>query len=77
MGRATLLADDGAVAVAITLATMAPERVDRIVLINAYARIMTADGYPHGHAPELVMSFVDRTSIPTPNGRSTVPTTAR
>jgi class 3 adenylate cyclase/pimeloyl-ACP methyl ester carboxylesterase len=57
--RATVIADDGGAAAAITLATTAPERVDRIVLVNAYARIMTAEGYPHGHAPELVMSFVE------------------
>jgi len=56
--RATLLTDDGAVAVAIALAAMAPDRVDRIVLINGYARIMTAEGYPHGHDPEVVMSFI-------------------
>ena len=59
VARATLLADDGAVVVAVTLATMAPERVDRMVLVDGYARIMTDDGYPHGHAPELVMSFID------------------
>jgi class 3 adenylate cyclase/pimeloyl-ACP methyl ester carboxylesterase len=57
--RATLLADDGAVVVAVTLGTIAPDRVDRMVLVNGYARIMTDDGYPHGHAPELVLSFVD------------------
>ena len=43
----------------ITLATMAPERVDRLVLINAYARITTTDDYPHGHAPELIRAFLD------------------
>ncbi len=57
--RATLIADDGAVSVAIALATMAPERVDRLVLVNGYARITTADGYPHGHPPDLVASFVE------------------
>lgn len=57
--RATLLADDGGVVVAIALAAMAPERVDRMVLINGYARVMTDVGYPHGHAPELVMSFIE------------------
>ena len=63
--RVTLLAEDGGATAAITFATTNPDRVDRIVLINAYARIMSADDYPHGHPPEFVMSFVE--TIPDPD----------
>ena len=62
--HATLLADDGAVPIAITLAAMAPARVDRLVLVNGYARTITADDYPYGHPPELVSSFVETNSDP-------------
>ena len=74
--RATLLVDT-TVAVAITLVTMAPERVDRLVLINGYARIMTTEDYPHGHAPEVIRAFLDTNIDPDTNGRKTAPTTAR
>jgi class 3 adenylate cyclase len=57
--RATLVADDGGVPLAIMLAAMAPERVDRVVLINGYARLTTADDYPYGHPPELVSAFLE------------------
>lgn len=57
--RAVLVADDGGAGVAIVFAVMAPERVDRLVILNGYARVMTADDYPYGHPPEFVASFVD------------------
>jgi pimeloyl-ACP methyl ester carboxylesterase len=57
--RAVLVADDGGAAVAIVLAVMAPARVDRLVILNGYARVMTAYDYPRGHPPEFVASFVD------------------
>ena len=57
--RCTLLADDGGVPTAITLAAMAPARVERLVLVNGYARMTNADDYPHGHAPDLVRAFLE------------------
>ncbi|MDQ1476669.1 MAG: hypothetical protein QOE62_1898 [Actinomycetota bacterium] len=64
VARATLLADDGGVPIALTLATMAPERVDRLILVNGYARMMNDDDYPHGHPPGLVMSFLETNTDP-------------
>ena len=62
--RAILIAEAGGSAVAVTMAVRAPARVDRIVFLNGYARVMTADDYPHGHPPEVVAGFVDQNINP-------------
>ncbi|HEY5170754.1 MAG TPA: adenylate/guanylate cyclase domain-containing protein [Acidimicrobiia bacterium] len=59
VSSATLLGTEGGVVAAITLAATAPDRVDRLVLINGFARVIRADDYPHGHPPELVSAFVE------------------
>ena len=34
------------------------------MLLNGYARVTTAEDYPHGHAPEFVAGFVDENVDP-------------
>jgi class 3 adenylate cyclase/pimeloyl-ACP methyl ester carboxylesterase len=47
--------------VAVRLAASHPDRVDRVVLLNGYARLSAGDGYPHGARPEAFAAAAERT----------------
>jgi len=51
--QATLIAEDSGGPVALLFAATHPERVRSLVIVNSYARIEKAPGYPWGFRPEL------------------------
>jgi class 3 adenylate cyclase len=51
--KATLIAEDSGGPVALLFAATHPERVRSVVVINSYARMERAPGYPWGFPPEL------------------------
>jgi class 3 adenylate cyclase len=55
--RAVLMAVSGAGGMAVTMATSAPERIERLVFVNAYARLVRADDYRIGYSESAVASF--------------------
>ena len=50
--RATLIAEDAAGPVALLFAASHPERTERLVLMNTFARMERAPDYPWGYPPE-------------------------
>lgn len=62
--RAVLVAEAGGGLAAIEVAATRPDRVQSLVLVNCYARAIRGDGYPYGHTPELVESFLTRNLDP-------------
>ena len=50
--RATIVAHGHAVQLAVLFAATHPERVDSLVLINGFARLLRSDDYPAGMPPE-------------------------
>lgn len=64
IAQATILGEQGGVAVAVELATSHPERVSGLVLTNGYACMIADDDSPHGHPRELVDAFLSANADP-------------
>ena len=62
--RAVLIAEAGGGLAAIEVAASRPDLVQSLVLVNCYARAIRGDGYPYGHTPDLVESFLNRNLDP-------------
>lgn len=60
--RATLIAEDSGGPVALLFSAMHPDRVERLVLINSYARMERAPDYAWGYPPEMRQKAVERWS---------------
>ena len=57
--RAAVVASGGAGPMAALLAATYPERVERLVLVNTYARLLAAPDYPQGDPAEAVDRFIE------------------
>lgn len=57
--RATIIAHGHAVQLALLFAATHPERVDSLVLINGFARLLRADDYPAGMPPSARDSVIE------------------
>jgi class 3 adenylate cyclase len=55
--RAVLVAVAASGAMAVTIATSEPDRVERLVLVNTYARLLRADDYRLGYSESIVSSY--------------------
>jgi class 3 adenylate cyclase len=60
LDRVVLAAENLATHPAILFAGTHPERVDKLVLWNGFARLLRADDYPIGHPEEVVVAHVER-----------------
>jgi class 3 adenylate cyclase len=60
---AVIVATQHGVAPALMIAANHPERVEKLVLLGGYARLLAAPDYPEGVAPELIDYFLE-TYIP-------------
>src|SRR6476660_6032630 len=58
--RTVLVGESGGGLAAIHLAATRPERVESLVLVNAFARAIADDDNPEGHPRELVDAFLQR-----------------
>jgi pimeloyl-ACP methyl ester carboxylesterase len=62
--RTVLVGESGGGLAAIHLAATCPERVESLVLVNAFARAIADDDNPEGHPRELVDAFLQINADP-------------
>jgi class 3 adenylate cyclase len=65
---AVVLASSEASPVGLLCAATHSDRVDALVLVNGFARVLVGDDYPIGLAPELLEALIDTTNPSNPPG---------
>jgi class 3 adenylate cyclase len=68
--RAVVLASAEVSSVAMLLAATHPDRVESLVLVNAFARAVVDDDYPHGLAAEVVVEILLSMTDPSPDSEA-------
>jgi class 3 adenylate cyclase len=62
--HAAIVTEGGGVHTAVALAVAAPERVDAVVIVNGYARLIADDDYPQGLPRDAIEAFLEQNMDP-------------